>query len=189
VRQQSTNEIPPGMKVQLARLFGSGSAAAKMKSRSVQQWKRTLLNILAELDRYLAANVETDDVHLLMLHSGLYAAHESLKDENFWPGYVEGITRFALLLMGDYPDHRRRKGGRKHDNHYHLGRLRSVRYIQNARQKLSTLAAAPQVGIALSMPPYEALMEFRRQYGSRPGYDKFFKWYRQSFPRDYAAVF
>lgn len=81
-----------------------------MGSRSAEQWKRTLLAVLAELDRYLAANVETDDVHLLMLHSGLYAAHESLRHEDFWPGYVEGITRFAVLLMGDYPDHRRRKG-------------------------------------------------------------------------------
>jgi hypothetical protein len=177
------------MKVQLARLFGSESPAATMGTRSMKQWKRTLLNVLHELDRYLTANVETDDVHLRMLQSGLYAAHESLKNEDFWPGYVEGITRLALVLMGDYPDHRRRKGGRKQDDHYRLGRLRSLRYIQTTRQELSTLLAAPHVGIKLSMPPYDALREFRRQFGWRPGYDKFFKWYRQNYPRDYAAVF
>jgi hypothetical protein len=93
------------MKVQLSRLFGTGSSEAKLERRSDKQWKRTLLNVLQELDRYLAANVETDEVHRLMLHSGLYAAHVSLEEQDFWPGYAEGITRLALILMGDYPDH------------------------------------------------------------------------------------
>jgi hypothetical protein len=100
------------MEVQLARLFGAASAEAKMKSRSPAQWKRTLRGVLLELFRYLEANVETDDVHWPMLHSGLAAAYESLKGSDFWPGYVEGITRLALILMGDYPDHRKRKEGR-----------------------------------------------------------------------------
>ena len=160
-----------------------------MENRSAAQWRRTLVSVLRELDRYLTANVATDEVHLLMLHSGLYAAHESLKQEDFWQGYVEGITRFALLLMGDYPDHRKRKGGRKEDGHYLLSRQRSVRYIQTWPQKLQTLFAAPELGISLGMPPRDALDEFRRRFGYKPGYDKFFKWYRKAYPQDYAAVF
>src|ERR1700735_1686761 len=123
----ATSAVPQGMRVQLARLFGADSACARAGRQSNAQWRRTLLNVLHELDRYLAANVVTDEVHMLMLHSGLYAAHESLKQEAFWPGYTEGIIRVALVLMGDYPDHRRRMKGRKQKTHYSLSRPRSSR--------------------------------------------------------------
>lgn len=177
------------MKVQLARLFGPSDSAARLDMATVGQWRRTLRRVLRELDRYLSTNVDTDAVHLLMLHSGLAAAHESLKRHNFWPGYAEGITRLALLLMGDYPDHRRRRKGRHRTGHYQLSRLREVRYLQTPTQKLNTLFAAPQVGIPLKTAPGRALMEFRRQVGREPGIADFFVWYRRNHPEDYAAVF
>lgn len=71
------------MRVQLAKLFGSDSQCARADRRSNAQWRRTLLDVLNELDRYLAENIVTDEVHMLMLLSGLYAARESLKQENF----------------------------------------------------------------------------------------------------------
>jgi len=112
------SRVPIAMRVQVAKLFGSSSRYASAEMLADSDWKRVLLRVLAELDRYMAENVDTDAFHALMLHSGLYAAHESLKGDDFWPGYVEGITRFALLLMGDYPDHKRRGKGRKPVKHY-----------------------------------------------------------------------
>ena len=88
--------------------------------RSSGEWRKTLRAVLHELDCYIAHNVDTDELHRMMLLSGLAGADESLKEENFWPGYAEGITRLALVLLGDYPDHRRRKRGRKEDDHYKL---------------------------------------------------------------------
>jgi len=160
-----------------------------MKSRSPAQWKKTLRGILHELFCYLEANVETDDVHWPMLHSGLGAAYESLKGEDFWPGYVEGITRLALILMGDYPDHRKRKRGRKPEDHYRLSQRRSVQYVQTSNQKLRTLVAAPMLGIELSKDAHAALREFRDVAGYKVGYKEFFRWYRKKYPQDYAAVF
>jgi len=189
MKTKAARTIPQGMKIQLSRLFGSDSRKAKAKTRTDAEWRRTLLDILHEIDRYLTANIHTDEVHLMMLHSGLAAADESLKAEDFWPGYAEGITRLALVLMGDYPDHRRRKGGRRRDNHYLLSRRRSVRYIQTWPQKLNTLLTAPFLGINFRTPPQDALDEFRRRFGFKPGYDRFFRWYRQNHPEDYAAVF
>jgi len=177
------------MEAQLARLFGAASSEAKMKSRSPAQWKRTLRGVLNELFHYLEANVETDDVHWTMLHSGLAAAYESLKGNDFWPGYVEGITRLALILMGDYRDHRRRKHGRKTEDHYRLSQRRSVQYVQTSNQKLGTLVAAPMLGIELSKDAYTALREFRGVAGYKVGYKEFFRWYRKKYPQDYAAVF
>jgi hypothetical protein len=189
MRQRTTGPVPQGMRVQLARLFGADSRCARAERQTSAQWRHTLLRVLQELDRYVAANIVTDQLHMLMLHSGLYAAHESLNEEDFWPGYAEGITRVALVLMGDYPDHRRRKKGRKQGDHYSLSRERSVRYVQTWSQKLSTLVAAKPMGLNLRTPPYDALREFRRQYGDKPGYDEFFKWYRLKHPQDYAVVF
>jgi hypothetical protein len=181
------------MEVQLARLFGAASSEAKMKSRSPTQWKKTLRGVLHELFLYLEANVETDDVHWPMLYYGLAAAYESLKGKDFWPEYVEGITRLALILMGDYPDHRKRKRGRKQEGHYQLSRCRSIHYVQTSKQKLNTLAAAtaagPMLGINLSRGAFDALREFRQHAGYKVGYKEFFRWYREKYPQDYAAVF
>jgi hypothetical protein len=188
-KRNSTTQAPPGMQVQLARLFGTDSSEAKMKARSSAQWKKTLRGILNELSLYLEANVQTDDVHLTMLYSGLASAYESLKDKDFWPGYAEGITRLALILMGDYPDHRKRTRGRKQEGHYRLFQCRSVQYAQTPSQKLNTLVAAPMLGIKLSKDALDALREFRRVAGYRVGYKDFFRWYREKYPQDYAAVF
>ena len=90
---------------------------AKAKTRTPTEWRKTLRLELQELDRYLTENVETDDLHKSMLRLGLDSADKALNEEDFWPGYLEGITRLALLLMGDYPDHRGRKPGRKKSEH------------------------------------------------------------------------
>lgn len=185
-----SSSVPKGFQVQLGRLFGVSSKEATKAARTPAEWRRTLRSVLHEIDRYVIANVETDDLHLQMLQSGLFAADESLKEEEFWPGYVEGITRVLFLLMGDYPDHRKRRTGRRESDHYKLDRLRSVVWIQDHRQRLNTLLAVGQVGFPeLSRHPREVLSEFRRRYGFKVGYREFLDWYRKALPADYAAVF
>jgi len=177
------------MKNQLARLFGETSAPARMETATPVQWRKVLRRVLRELDAYLAVNVQTDGVHLLMLHSGLAAASEALRRRNFWPAYAEGITRLALLLMGDYPDHRKRRFGRHRLSHYQLSQHREVRFFQSYAQKLHTLMIAPRMGIQLKTPPGRALMEFHEKFGRKADPVTFFAWYRQAHPEDYAAVF
>lgn len=178
------------MRVQLARLFGAESIIATQGSRSLAEWRATLRKVVRELGRYLDANVESDEVHMMMLYSGLAAAEEALKEDDFWLGYVEGITRLALVLMGDYPDHRKRKGGAKRKDHYRLRKLRTIRYYQDELQRVKTLLATSAFGFPkLSMNPRNALGEFRELYGKRGTYIEFFRWYRKTYPEDYAAVF
>jgi hypothetical protein len=142
------------------------------------------------VDGYVVANVDTDELHHMILASGLCAADQALHEGDFWPGYAEGITRLALSLLGDYPDHRRRKRGAKSARHYALDYCRSLRYIQNHDQRLATLIAAGNFGLpGLSKPPREALDEFRKGYGFQAGYREFLRWYRKRYPGDYAAVF
>jgi hypothetical protein len=182
--------VPKAMSVQLARLFGSESPEARGQAKSRAQWRHLLKRLLAELDAYLEENVDTDDLHRLMLSSGLFAAHEALSDEEFWPGYIEGLVRFALLLMGDYPDHRRRRGGRKKEEHYRLRRFRSVQYSQTPGQRLYTLFAAGNVEFpGLSKNPRDAMAEFRDMFGYSKTYREFLRWYRRQYPQDYTLLF
>jgi hypothetical protein len=146
--------------------------------------------VLQELDRYIAANVDTDELHRWMLLSGLAAADQSLNDEHFWPGYAEGITRLALVLLGDYPDHRKQKPGRKKDSHYNLNFQRSGQWAQTPEQRFRTLWAAGNIGYPkLSAPPRDVLDEFRRLHGFKPDHSDFMEWYRAHFPKDYALLF
>jgi hypothetical protein len=182
--------VPQSMQIQLARLFGSNSREAKASSRTPAEWRRTLKQVLNEVFQYLEQNIDTDELHYIMLLSGFAAAHESLKCDDFWPGYAEGITRIAMVLMGDYPDHRKRKAGRKTFEHYQLNRYRTGHWTQTPNQRLYTLLAVGTVETPkLSKNPREAFSEFQRQYGSQPSYKKFMDWYRKTFPADYATVF
>jgi hypothetical protein len=178
------------IQVQLSRLFGAASTEARTESRTSREWRKTLRKVLEELYRYARANIETDELHWQMLLSSFAAAHESLKEEDFWPGYVEAVTRLALLLLGDYPDHRKRRTGKKSNDHYRLGRLRDLKYIQNDDQRLKVLFAAHAAGFpALAVPPKRALSEFREQYGYKGSYKDFLHWYKKEYPTDYAAIF
>ena len=189
-KTSTKTEVPTAMLVQLAKLFGTESRAARETSRSSSEWKKILKKSLRELGRYLDENVDSDELHMMMLYSGLASAEESLKEDDFWPGYVEGITRFALLLMGDYPDHRKRKPGRKKKNHYVLRQCRTLKYIQDETQRLRTLFAVSACGVPnLSRDPRDVLSDFRQAYGTQATYKQFFRWYRENYPEDYALVF
>jgi hypothetical protein len=183
------SSVPPAMLVQLQRLFGS-TVEATRKTRSDAEWRKLLGRTLEELFRYIEHNVHSDGLHMCMLMTGLRSAQESLQEDDFWPGYAEGVTRVALLLMGDYPDHRKRRGGKKTSDHYDLARLRTLTYHQNSDQRLATLLRAKAVGYpGLSNDPRQALRKFRDECGFEASYKDFLRWYKQNFPEDYAAVF
>ncbi len=180
--------VPKSMQNQLARLFGQASKEAKATTRNRGEWRQALRRVLTDLDRYLDENVATDEMHRFMLATGLWAASESLKEEDFWPGYVEGITRFALTLLGDYPDHRNQRLHGKRKTHYSLRRFRSLVYAQTPEQKVKTLFGTSTFGMPkLSTKPIELWREYVAQVHS-PSYRQFLQWFRKNYPKDYAAV-
>jgi hypothetical protein len=180
--------VPKSMQIQLARLFGEASKEAKATTRTPAEWRRALRRVLADLDKYLDENVTTDEMHRFMLATGLWAASEALKEEDFWPGYTEGLTRFALSLLGDYPDHRKQRLHGKRKSHYSLRRFRSVVYSQTPEQKVKTLFGTSSFGVPkLSTNPITLWREYVARVQS-PSYRKFLQWYRKHYPQDYAAV-
>lgn len=91
--------------------------------------------------------------------------------------------------MGDYPDHRTRRAGRKKNQHYRLTRFRDVRYLQTPTQNVNTLLGAHQFGIPMTKSPVDALGEFRKEHGFGAGFDVFVQWFRKHYPADYASIF
>lgn len=177
------------MQVQLAKLFGAASTEAQSVSRTPTQWRKTLRKLLDELYAYAKENVDTDELHWLMICSSFAAASEALKTDDFWPGYAEALIRLSLLLIGDYPDHRRRKTGKKKNTHYKLNRLRSLHYTQDPDQRVRTMFTAKAAGAPkLSVSPRDALAQFREQKVAGT-YRDFITWYKRAYPEDYAALF
>ena len=184
------SEVPEAFKVMLSRLFGSQSVDARKQTLTDAEWKRILHRIVNELEKYIFQNIDTDELHMYMIWSTLLAAHEALRLSDFWPAYTEATLRMIFLLIGDSPNHKRRKGGRRSDHHYDLKLCRTVRYTQDQDQKLRTLLATGRLGLPkLENDPEVALREFREEFGSRASYKQFFKWYRQKYGKDYALVF
>ena len=187
-RSAGEGQIPPAVRNQLARLFGTSRAEAISTSRSTVQWRRTLQAVLTELDRYRRANVRADQFHEISLCAALSSAREALRTEDFWPGYVEGITRFALLLMGDYLDHHSRKTGKRRSDHYDLSRQRTLLYMQDYRQQKRTLFAAWKVfGLPKSFD--EVISEFRAQHGYAATDADFIQWFKRNYAAAYTTVF
>jgi hypothetical protein len=173
-----------------ARLFGAASQDAQLDARSSAEWRRSLKRLLDELYSYASENVQTDEMHWFMICTAFAAANESLKEDNFWPGFVEGLVRLSFLLLGDYPDHRKRKGGKKRDDHYQLDLHRTLHYSQTGRQRVRVLFTAPRFGFPeLSTSPTDAMSQFREAHGYRASHRKFMDWYRATHPRDYALLF
>jgi hypothetical protein len=178
------------MQVLISKLFGASSQKATAQSLKENEYRVILSKIVDELYLYMDENIQTDELHRLMLLSGLVAAKESLKDDNFYMGFIEGITRFSLLLMGDYPNHRRRKGGRKNSEHYKLNLFRSVTFVQDHEQKFRTILAVENTGFPeLSICPRVALNKFRDEYGNGATHRDFIAWYKNNYPNDYAMHF
>jgi hypothetical protein len=187
--QSTAVGVPASMQRIAQTLFGATSAHANATKTSAD-WKRTLAAILDELWQYIYANVETDEVHMMMLHTGIATAKEALKKKDFWPEYSAGVLRIAFLLLGDVPDHGRYSRGRKRDSHYRLTRHRSIHYLRDGQQALNTLLTAFRFGHPeLTTDAREAYRTFRQRFGYRSTHKSFLKWFRKEFPGDYAATF
>ncbi len=187
---KGSSAVPPAMRVLLARVFGTRSKAACRTHMTDPQWREVMKALLGELHRYQIANIRTDEFHELVLASALTSADGALSTSDYWPGYAEGILRFALTLMGDYPDHRHRKPGRKNVEHYDLTLRRSVAYNQSTAQRYRTLCVAVDLGLLGAKKKMWELMEpFHEEHGTRYSQRQQLEWFRKTYPDLYARAF
>jgi len=183
-------KVPVAMNGLLQGLFGIRSRHAGLSHRSNAQWRRVLRAVLRELDGYWRENVTTDQLHASRLARSLVSAEHALAGDEFWPGFAEGILRFSLELLGDYPDHRQRKRGRRENGHYRLDRLRSIHYTQHVHQKYLTLHAAADAQLPnVPRPLWRTWKVFHDEHGFHQPERTRMDWFRQKHPNAYASVF
>ena len=175
-----------GLPILFARLLGDESPEVTAVRRTPGQWKSSLRKLLTELEGYLEANVESDPVHEHYCQLALREAREVLKDADFWPEFAARLVFLVLLLMGDVPNHRRRRRGARRSDHFSLRRHRSVAYVQTAEQRYRLLYLAREMG-ALKRHPRDASFEFHSKQGKRSR-RSFLRWYREKYPDDYLKI-
>lgn len=180
--------VPLSLKTLLAHLFGEQTALAMSSAHTASQWRPILERILNELESYMSENVRTDPLHAEQLERALRSSRAHLDGEDFWPGYVEGLVRLSLLLMGDFPSHNQRTSGRKAADHYCLSRHRSLCYHQSWTQRFRLLFSA-EGATKIRKPAEEVVREWRLEQGFSASHKDFFYWYRGKYPEDYASLF
>jgi len=179
--------VPQITRAFLSHLFGANSSEARPSARSRSEWRRALKKVNQELLRYLDENVHTDPVHEDFLQGCLSMAEESLDSTNFWPAYATSFIILCLALMGDYPDHRGRRGSGKRGDHYTLRRHRAITYARDPEQTYRALYAAKAVG-AISLDVRGAFFAYRNRTGKRATRKGFMRWLRDKQPEIYAKV-
>lgn len=178
------------MKVQLERLFGANHTEATREFRTDAQWRATLKRVLRELYQYKLKNVESDNLHQEKIETCFESANEALLSKEFYVGYIEALTRLCLILMGDYPDHRNRKGSGMREDHYSLTAERNVFYTSTGGQRLYCLAAAHSFGLpGCVVNPYEEISNWRRDVGNEANLGDFPRWFSVKYPEHYSATF
>ncbi|HEY5122605.1 MAG TPA: hypothetical protein VIK14_02600 [Ignavibacteria bacterium] len=183
-------KVPISMQGFLGKLFGELSEIANKEYKTKSEWRNTLKKILEELNLYLIENIETDEVHIKMLKRSLESSKANISEDFFWPGYLEGILRFSLILLGDLPNHYRRKKGRKSINHYNLKRFRKINYYQDVNQKINLLFNASKIeDIIINKNLFKIRKEFyNSKQVSFTNYE-FIKWFKKNYPEDYSKIF
>lgn len=92
--------------------------------------------------------------------------------------------------MGDYPDNRKYKCGKKGKAHYRLNLNRTLQYTQDSEQKKHTLLAAsnnkfPNLGIDIGA----SINECRSEMGADATPKQYLEWFKQKYPNEYASIF
>lgn len=188
--KSKTTPVPNSVKVQLSRILGENSKEAMNMTKSDKEWRKTLRTLLDELYCYVNENVDSDSLHMFMIDSCFAACDKALEEKDFWPAYTEGIIRLVFLLLGDYPDHKKRRGGRKSKEHYKLNLHRFSKYSQNHDQKVRTLFAAWNSGlINISENPRRIMSKFRDEKGFSVDNKSFIIWFKEKYPEDYSKLF
>jgi len=167
-----------------ARLFGEQSPEVVAALRTPGQWRRSLRKVVKELEGYLEANVESDPVHEHFCRLALSEAREVLDEADFWPEFATRLVFLALLLMGDLPDHGRRRGGARRSEHFTLRRHRTLAYFQTAEQRHRLLYT---IRSSLKKDPRDASFEFGTRFGKKSSRE-FMRRYRNRYPNDYLKI-
>lgn len=181
--------IPEKIIVLNKSLFGCQSKDSQMYERTEIEWKKLLKKYVIEIQKYLNENIDTDSIHMERLLDAASSSESALKNDEYLPLYIEGLIRLIFTLIGQSPEHYRRKGGRKTKDHYKLDKYRNIIYSQNANQKYQLLYYASRYNYISIRNLKLVYYDFCKKFGFHEKKRKFINWFKKKYPNDYLRIY
>lgn len=170
-------------------LFGCKSRDSQKYERTEKEWKELLKKYVVEIQEYLNENIETDSIHMERLLAAASSSETALRKEDYLPLYIEGLIRLIFTLIGQSPEHCRRKGGRKAKDHYKLDKYRNICYIQDSQQKYRLLHFASQHHYISIQHMRSVYYDFCKEFTYYEKKKKFINWFKEKYSDDYLRIF
>jgi hypothetical protein len=140
-REDQFVQIPLSVEHFLSYMFGKNSTHGLAGSSSKSDWTKLCKKLILHLEKYVEQNIYTDRIHLQRIKLQIDALRASLsvkvgpaRD----PLLFAAFCKLCLLLMGDLPDHWRKKVVNRPE-YFRLNPRRSLLYVQSRQQKVNLI--------------------------------------------------
>ncbi len=184
--------VPLSYEYMMSHLFGKHHYHGHVGSHSKSSWKKDLRKINKYIEKSININVQTDSYHKGML---LYLCDcldekvskaKSINEINV--SFVETYVRLIFTLLGNFPDHWRRKAPYA-DRFWELDGHRSLSFSQTDEQKAALVINLVDIkkAINVELEGHENMHEAFWACNSNP--TKFINWLKAEHPRVYCEIF
>lgn len=170
-------------------MFGKQSTHGLAGHYSIGEWNRLCKRLMEHLEKYIAANVETDRAHLRMIKQRLDSMEKALTPRarhSREPLLLRALSELILLLLGDMPDHWDKKTVNRPE-YYRLDHRRRLQYYQSRQQKINLILFACRNYQETRLNDDEN-KQIRIQARKLKGAD-FLDWFRVNHRETYGKIF
>ena len=98
------------------------------------EWRGYCTRLFDHLQRYVETNLVTDALHREQIQHALQSLKGAVRQPEREALLVTGLVRLCFLLLGDAPNHWRKKVVNRPD-YFALDRFRSIHYAQSPEQR------------------------------------------------------
>jgi hypothetical protein len=193
VAPQESMHVPISVEYLFSALFGKLNYHGYVGSVSVSTWRKDLLKTANYVRKSVEINVQTDVFHRNQLLKTCDDLANRLREARTLSAInaaaIECQTRLIFLLLGNMPDHWRRRAPYA-PKFWELDGHRSLQYHQTAKQKAYLLINLVDIRqlVSIELKDYADLHEaFYR--GFKSDADAFLDWFKKEHPSAYCSVF
>ena len=180
-REKDFIQIPLQVEHFLSNMFGKDSTHGLAGSSTKSDWTRLCKRLISHLEKYIEQNVYTDRIHMNRiqmqignLRASLAANVRSARE----PLLFTTFCKLCLLLMGDLPNHWRKKVVNR-SKYFRLNQRRSLIYIQSRQQKVNLIVRECTDGQFAGRFSDDKKEQMRRNT-SKMDNDEFLEWFQNS---------
>lgn len=185
--------VPISIEYLMSELFGKLQYHGYVGAVSRSTWKKDLLKVAKYIKRAVLLNVETDAIHRKKVLATCDAllqdlgAASTINAAN--AAVIEHLIRLVFLLLGNMPDHWRRRSPYS-DSFWKLNGHRTLHYSQSVEQKVATLINAVDIQKRVEVPLEEHPNLHEAFYlGFKGNSSEFLTWFKNKYPAAYCEVF